>query len=366
MPSRPCTDSFAVLSRISWVVTRLSFLLVVCLLLKIDDATAFALIPRLLVAAPQLVGLTTTNQESSIGMKSRPWTTTTMVQAQLSLNNPSRITDDPSLTDFSSPYFWEGFYKQQLLAANNVDRNQGTMEPSCVVDSTTNQNNDTNKQQQQPAAAFVHYDWHESIPLQDLANLIPAHSRCLMVGCGNSRLPQVVLDRHGNNVHMTLLDNSPTCVEQLKVLYRKQNKQVDCVCASATAMSSYFEQQQQQRQHDNSSPSWQVFDMIVDKGLIDAFMCGDAWEGSVEDLFRESTRVLNTDVTDTNGGGGMYLLVSYKISRNVQDVIQQLTNKIGGDSSVEWCWDFDIESLSNHRVSVSMARVRSTQRNKTK
>jgi Methyltransferase domain len=307
------SDSFA-LSRLYRVV---KLFLIVCIL--VDGTTAFCLLPKL----HELLGVGTVRPKSKC-IQPRPRMT-----ARAQLLFPS-LTDDPSLADFSSPYFWEGFYKQQLAAGIN----QSTIELG------TSQNYTNNK------PAFV-FDWHESIPLQDLANLIPAHSRCLMVGCGNSRLPQLVLNRQ-DHVHITLLDNSPTCVEQLKALYHKQDQQVECVCASATDMASYFQQQ------DSSTT---MFDMIVDKGLTDAFMCGDAWERPVEDLLRESTHLLNTN---EHNGGGIYLLVSYKMSPNVQCVFQRLTEKVGGDS-VQWCWDFDIQSLSNHRVSVSMARVRSTQ-----
>ncbi|CAB9508293.1 Thiopurine S-methyltransferase (TPMT) [Seminavis robusta] len=268
--------------------------------------------------------------------------------------------DDLALMDFSSRYFWEAFYKEQLKTMSEEEKEKEStqleyyqsltvpelktlvQDQSSKVLSKLTQKQDLIDYlliQQQPAKdkPFV-FEWHDSIPLDELALLIPSNSRCLMVGCGNSNLPRIVLDRN-DNIHVTLLDNSPICIEQLKAQYR-QSDHVACVCASATDMSS------SQSLVDSS------FDSIVDKGLTDAFMCGEGWETSVQALLRESSQIVKTPAT--------YLLVSYKMTPAVQTIFQNLSDQVSGDAMQQWEWDFDIQSLSNHRVSVSLATIRST------
>ena len=213
--------------------------------------------------------------------------------------------------DFSSPYFWDEFYEKQLTLQRENNKNEVVNEGDFV------------------------FEWHDSIPLEDLAALIPDNSSCLMVGCGNSLLPQVVLDRN-DNIPITLLDTSRACLEQLEGRYG--TKDVSFVCGSATEMASYFV--------DDST----TFDCIVDKGLTDAFMCGEGWETPVESLLRESSKLFHPQ------RGGMYLLVSYKLGPAIQELIQEMCDAASED--LVWEWEFDSQPLSNHRVSVSLARVR--------
>ena len=119
---------------------------------------------------------------------------------------------------------------------------------------------------------------------------------------------------------------------------------------TTTTTSTYF--------CDTSST---YFDVILDKGLVDAFMCGEGWEGPVEALLRESTRIVDPQ------RGGYYILVSYKLAPAIQTVFQELCDKVAtadsadddnGDPQLEWKWDFDMEEMSNDRVSLSIATIR--------
>jgi hypothetical protein len=228
--------------------------------------------------------------------------------------------------DFSSPYFWDEFYEQQLSSLEEQE------EPP----------EENNKTKNSTTSAFV-FEWHDSISLPDLAALVPPDSSCLMVGCGNSFLPQAVLDRN-DNIHITLLDTSRTCLEQLQDQYCADN--VTLVCGSATEMASHFVGPYYFA--DNPNPTY--FDSIVDKGLTDALMCGDGWERPMEKLLKESSKVFHPQ------RGGRYILVSYKIGAAIQELFQEMCDAVSED--LVWEWEFDTEPLSNHRVSVSIATVR--------
>lgn len=233
--------------------------------------------------------------------------------------------------DFSSPFFWDEFYEQQLASLDTTSTGSvdNAIQNTPQDDSTAENNN---------IPAFV-FEWHDSISLQDLAEVIPVESKCLMVGCGNSFLPQVVLDRK-ESIHLTLLDTSRACLDQLEAHYG--TKEVSFVCGSATKMASYFVKNTEEPNH--------YYDCIVDKGLTDAFMCGEGWERPVEALLTESAKLLDPQ------RGGLYLLVSYKMGPAIQELFQEMCDAVNED--LVWEWEFDSPALSNHRVSVSLATVR--------
>lgn len=251
--------------------------------------------------------------------------------------------------DFSSVYFWEKFYQRMVQDQEEVPTNEYN---EGLIEEPGPDNDDR---------AFV-FEWHDSIPLETIAALIPAGAKCLMVGCGNSLLPQIVLDRQ-ENIPITLLDTSQTCLEQLQLHYGKY-PEVSYVCGSALDMAENFVSATVTEKTSSATFFCDVqptyFDFILDKGLVDALMCGEGWEGPVEALLRESTRIVNPE------HGGTYLLVSYKIAPAIQEAFQELSDSAaatvaeGGGPLLEWKWDFDVRELSNDRVSVSMATIRLT------
>lgn len=298
-----------------------SWFTVFCLPLLLSRGDAF-----LLRSSPAATISYTRLHSGTVGIPSRISTST------LSLSSVAQ-------QDFSSPYYWEDFYQQLENNIENTPKNDenDTKEPSFVV------------------------EWHDSIPLEDLAALIPttttthdATTNCLMVGCGTSLLPQAVLDRHlsdKHKFHLTLLDTSKTCVQQLQRYYKPLygDESLSYVCASATDMSKHF------LSNNSNNNQQQYFNVIVDKGLTDAFMCGEGWEKPVQDLLRESTKLFHPT------SGGTYIMVSYKLNPTIQTLIQEMCNTSGketNDDNLVWEWDFNIQPLSNDRVSVSVATVR--------
>lgn len=192
------------------------------------------------------------------------------------------------------------------------------------------------------------YEWHSSIPLERIASYITPGSNCLMVGCGNSRLPQVVLSSYPNDApRLVLLDTSKTCLDQLRQMY---GSKVECVCGDATELSTLNLSSKTSRDYvgdrcsDNNiteQSSQDKFDIIVDKGLTDAILCGEGWNGPLKKLFKEASGVLRDR--------GRYLLISYRLPSSTKDFLVKVGKPVGFE------WEFDIPDDSNPRVSVSVA-----------
>jgi hypothetical protein len=192
--------------------------------------------------------------------------------------------------DFSSANGWEQFYSQ-----SGVDNQKSSV-----------------------------LEWHSSVPLEVLADFVPlGGSNCLMVGCGTSDLPSVVNEKRRANI--TLMDSSQTCIKQLSERY---GDTMSYVCGDATRLSSVV-------------PPSKLYDVIIDKGLMDAIFCGEGWNGPIESLVKESSKVLCS--------GGFYLLVSYRLPTSTKEFLTEVGSEVGLD------WEFDCAG-SNDRVGLSIAR----------
>jgi hypothetical protein len=200
---------------------------------------------------------------------------------------PLRATWTDKSFDFSTPQGWEGYY-----------RTRSEVEDAKVV-----------------------VEWHASVPLEGIADKVPLEAKCLMVGTGLSHLPAAVLERQKASI--TLQDSSETCMQQLRDRY---GETMQYAVGDATKLSDFI-------QGD--------FDMVLDKGLMDAIFCGEGWDSPITALIEESCGLLKT--------GGAYLLVSYRLPTSTQDFLVAAGKKVGLE------WEFDGEG-SNDRVGISMAR----------
>ena len=170
-------------------------------------------------------------------------------------------------------------------------------------------------------------EWHLSIPLEDIADLVPAGSTCLVIGCGNSKLPRVIYDRR-EPLSLACLDSSQTCLDQLQ-------RRDGTACARMSFLFGNAVKLTEVLHHIKE------YDSIVDKGLLDALMCGEGWNGPVAQLVDEVGQVLTK--------GGIYLLICCKLSSATREFLEQVGSK------AELSWRFDLEG-SNDRVSISIAR----------
>mmetsp|Transcript_8258 Transcript_8258/g.19154 ORF Transcript_8258/g.19154 Transcript_8258/m.19154 type:complete len:231 (-) Transcript_8258:598-1290(-) len=169
-------------------------------------------------------------------------------------------------------------------------------------------------------------EWHSSVALSDLLSYIPRGSRCLMVGCGNSHLPGVIYDAHEGETHVACLDSSQECLDQLVKRYGPDRPNMSFVCGDAVSISK-------------TVPEGETFDMVIDKGLMDAIMCGDDWDYSVQKLFTQVSSIMES--------GGCYLLVSYRLTSSAKQFLQTVCEGL--------VWEFDLPE-GNESVSVSIAR----------
>ena len=70
------------------------------------------------------------------------------------------------------------------------------------------------------------------------------------------------------------------------------------------------------------------FDIIIDKGLTDAILCGEGWDGPLEKVLYESAKILSM-------GTGRYLLISYQLPSSTKEFLVN----VGKDVGLEWEFD---------------------------
>ncbi len=125
----------------------------------------------------------------------------------------TKISNDDTSFDFASKVGWEDYYKRELIIDDiSCNKNDGS--------STGNTTSMTT-------------EWHASIPLETISSYCWVNSErndttkhvknsILMIGCGTSRLVDVVMAgipykssmSDDDDVHITLLDSSQTCINE--------------------------------------------------------------------------------------------------------------------------------------------------------
>ena len=246
------------------------------------------------------------------------------------------------LFDFSSAMYWDDFY--------NKTENQDQMASQDGSSST-----------EIPTTATTIKEWHPSVSLENIASVIPPNGKCLIIGCGNSNLPDAILKQRYRTPpsSLVLLDTSPTCLNQLRERHErmedsiaKKSIEVDYVCGDVTKLSNYFGVDNdvidghETVANSNNGKKEESFDMIIDKGLTDALLCGEGWDGPLEKLLYESSKVLSMET-------GQYLLISYNLPSSTKRFLVDVGDKVG----LKWDFDYDLVTSTSHDgVSVAMAR----------
>jgi hypothetical protein len=261
----------------------------------------------------------------------------------------AKNSDDISSFDFSSRLGWEEFYRNQV-----ADRAAFTSLEASSVDEDDD--------------SVAELEWHSSIPLETVASYcIPTANattddciEVLVIGCGTSRLPEAILrptaswSASRNTVRLTLLDSSPTCLRLLEARYQHfiQAGQIRLVCGDAVSLSATLQNAQlsspEQECEDNGSPTGDnhPFDVIVDKGLMDALLCSEGWDGPVDTLVEQVSLVLRNSSRSTTA---TWVLVSYALAPSTKDFLVLRGARVG------LAWEFNCAG-SNERVEISLAR----------
>ena len=244
--------------------------------------------------------------------------------------------------DFSSAQGWDEFYKEPQKH-----------------DSTTSQEK----------AETTATEWHPSVSLENIASAIPPNGRCLIIGCGNSNLPDVILKQRDCPLpkSLVLLDTSQTCLDQLRERHLQiegssssdngtgakvsfESTEIEYVCGDVTQLSTYFDipNVDESAEHDVEKHNnvGALFDMIIDKGLTDALLCGEGWDGPLEKLMCESAKILSKET-------GQYLLISYELPSSTKRFLVEIGNEVG----LKWDFDFDLVTSTSQDVDVAMATI---------
>ncbi len=242
--------------------------------------------------------------------------------------------------DFSSAKGWDEFYKEP----EKYD-SMASQDGSSTAETTTT-------------------EWHPSVSLENIASAVPPNGRCLIIGCGNSDLPDVILKQRDSTLprSLVLLDTSQTCLNQLRERHLQmegsttnddgigskvsfESTDIEYVCGDVSQLSTYFDIANVDDDSDKSKADvGAYFDIIIDKGLTDALLCGEGWDGPLEKLMRESAKILSKET-------GQYLLISYELPSSTKRFLVEIGNEVG----LKWDFDFDLITSTSQDVSVAMA-----------
>jgi hypothetical protein len=297
-----------------------------------------------------------------------------------------------AVSDFSSALAWEEHYARQLA-------------PVLVQDGTRSQAGDDRDE-----------EWHQEIPLEEIADLVerlllsssdseagmagrdarsigPAdrNMTVLVVGCGTSRLPDLLLERLPPRASLVLLDSSPTCVAHLRGRYGRTpaapdaRRRVAVACGSVLSPPSSWRvyrpsldggddalpslSSSSAPSHSPPAPSsaWSPLlrcDVVVDKGMMDVLLCGDDWDSTVPRMLA-SVRGASASSPGSRGrdeGQALrsprgrqgeekpqaepasqrrfchYVLISYRLPPST---VQFLVDQTSADLDGAWEWSFD-------------------------
>ena len=131
------------------------------------------------------------------------------------------------------------------------------------------------------------FDWYQKYSglREHLVQHIKPNHRILMVGCGNSRLSEEMYDDGFRNIHN--VDISSVVIQAMQEKNARRDEMtwevMDCTHMEPLKSSS--------------------FDVVIDKGTLDAILCGSSSTASAEQMCSECARVLKDE--------GVFILISY-------------------------------------------------------
>lgn len=226
--------------------------------------------------------------------------------------------------DFSSRTGWDNFYKKgnQSESLEELEYEwHSHIAHSVIVDaiSPTISNAASRYAQINDAAA---------------KNKLPS---ILLIGTGNSALPRVLHDAFDTPVRVTCLDYSPVCIEMIRSMYSDLCPNMDFILGDATRL-----------QHAVNNTK---YDVIVDKGLLDALMCGEGFDSDLEKLMAGIDGVL------TCQEWGISVLICFQLSSASKQSLVELVDR-GKSSAPALFWDFDVpvEGSEIGKTTLNLAR----------
>lgn len=167
----------------------------------------------------------------------------------------------------------------------------------------------------------------------------------LVVGSGNSALPKILHDAFDSiPVSVTCLDYSAICVDMIRSMYKDACPNMSFVVGDASSLQNvvweeddYDDTMEKGQQPKNTKQ----FDIIIDKGLLDALMCGDGFDIS------KQMQGINEVLTPHDWG--LHVLISFELS----SASKQCMNDMPG---LVWNFDIPIEGSKNGRGCFNLAK----------
>lgn len=191
------------------------------------------------------------------------------------------------------------------------------------------------------------FEWHSSVSHEMIVSEIDSNgSSVLMVGTGNSVLPRILYDAHEGRTSVVCLDYSQPCLDMLRTMHAESCPRMEFICGNAKELEQIFSRDANYidgEEEEGGDPNDELFyfDTIVDKGLVDAFMCGEGWNGDLEPYMKGVAALLEKGI-------GRFILVSYKLNSSTKEFLIEIGRRHGLQ------WEFDVQSKSNSRVSFSV------------
>ncbi|KAL7486434.1 hypothetical protein ACHAW6_012029 [Cyclotella cf. meneghiniana] len=218
--------------------------------------------------------------------------------------------------DFSSKPGWDNFYR--------TGRELSQQDTADIVEDS--------------ACPSLEYEWHSHIPHSAIIDAIAPsihsalhHSSLptsrdrrmpsiLIIGCGNSSLPRILHDAFSHPVRITCLDYSAVCIDMIRQMYGSSCPNMDFVVGDATKLKDVLKEHNSEDKTNSNMESDSKkeyrYDVVIDKGLMDALMCGEGFE--VEALQRGIDQVLTTH------DWGIHVLICFPLSTRTKESLVDL------------------------------------------
>lgn len=273
--------------------------------------------------------------------------------------------------DFSSKYGWDNFYKlgfeqHQILSMRSIASTD-------IRDDCNAKLGDDNSD----IIESMEYEWHPHIPHSAIIDAIKPsveaasqyysqalHSSSslhnqrqkimpsiLLVGCGNSALPRILHDAFDNiPVSVTCLDYSVTCMDMIRSMYEHACPHMNFVVGDATDLQNVIWEDSSDDDNDVDTITTRQskqFDIIIDKGLLDALMCGEGFD--IGKLMDGVNAVL------TSYEWGMHVLICFQLSKASKQYLDVMPG-------LGWNFDIPVKGSENGRGCFNLAKRCKSQR----
>lgn len=172
----------------------------------------------------------------------------------------------------------------------------------------------------------------------------------LIIGCGNSSLPRVLHDAFSCPVRITCLDYSKACIDMMRDMYSSSCPNMDFVVGDAMKLKEVLDEYNNNNNKCKSDTTSYNYDVIVDKGLMDALMCGEGFD--VNMLQAGVNQVLTPEIW------GMQVLICFPLMKGTRESLVEFgqETKTRNERDLFWRFDIPVEGSEDGRASFNVAK----------